>query len=170
MADALAAFSLAASILQFIDFSWRLLSKGKQIYKDGASIQSQHVEAALQRLQEFAINLRIRLRPPGSTNSNRTSNVSAESLILDTIAVNEHALDVIAENCGEIAAKLTKHLHAMKVQGTRRQRVWKSFHHAFEEVWGNKGIKQALDQLAAYKQEIQLHLLASLKVHRPPRP
>jgi hypothetical protein len=162
MSDPLTAFSLAASILQFIDFSSRLVSKGWQIYRNGASVQMQHVEAAVERLQEFVSNLQTELRP--SLDAVRASAGADERQILDAIVVNEHALDAIAEKCSRLAGDLAGSLQAVKARGSRRRHVWKSFRQALKESLGKDGIKAVLTKLERHKEEIQRHLLGSLKM------
>ena len=49
--EALAALSLAAAVVQFVDFGSRLVSKGQQLYRSGTLVENMEIEEATKRLR-----------------------------------------------------------------------------------------------------------------------
>ncbi|KAK0106604.1 hypothetical protein ONS96_004225 [Cadophora gregata f. sp. sojae] len=64
--EALAALGVAAAVVQFLDFSSKLISKGQQLYhsKNGALIENTEMEEASRRLQGLTETLQTSEEDP----------------------------------------------------------------------------------------------------------
>lgn len=72
--EALAAVSLAGNILQFIDFTSRLVSKGREIHTQGSLSEHSDLENVTTRLVEFNLELRESLKSKKSSTEGLTKN------------------------------------------------------------------------------------------------
>ncbi len=61
--DPLSALSVAAAVVQFVDFSAKIVSKGKQLYKSPGGVlrENEQTETVTKRLQNLAQNLKTSL-------------------------------------------------------------------------------------------------------------
>ncbi len=71
--EALAGVSLAANVLQFIDFTTRLVSTGVEIHKLGASSENGDLETITRRLVEFNHDARELLASRQPSNESPTN-------------------------------------------------------------------------------------------------
>jgi len=60
--EAIAGISLAANVIQFIDFSSRLVSKGKEIHENGSLSEQDDLENVTRSLAHFSHKLRESLQ------------------------------------------------------------------------------------------------------------
>lgn len=145
----LEALSLAATVVQFVDFASKLVSKGYHVYRsaDGALPHSLEMEAVAKDLS----HLTVRLQSRGSL-----SNPSA-------LTEDERALEELAEKCNEIATTLLSRLDKLKVKKEERHRGWKSVRQALKSVWNKKELDDLAQRLFSYRNQLQFSILLSLK-------
>ncbi|TVY24004.1 hypothetical protein LHYA1_G006937 [Lachnellula hyalina] len=149
--EALTALSLAATIVQFVDFSSKLLAKGHEIYVsvDGASIENNDLEAATKNLRDLSGRL----------------NVSAVSRRGDTVeATSEPEVELIqlTTKCSAVARELLTLLDHLKVQpGSNRK--WKTFQQALKSSLKQSQVDEIKSRLQAIRQELSLSVLVSLR-------
>lgn len=60
--EAIAGVSLAANVIQFIDFSSRLISKGKELHDNGSLSEKDNLENVARSLADFTHKLRDSLQ------------------------------------------------------------------------------------------------------------
>jgi hypothetical protein len=149
--DALTALSLAGTIIQFVDFSGKLLAKGHEIYVsvDGASIGNNDLEAAAKNLRD--LNERL-----------NASAVSRRGDVVDAISESEVALIQLTTKCSAVAEELLAVLDHLKVQGGSNRR-WKSFQQALKSSLKQGRVDEINSRLQALRQELSFNVLVSFR-------
>ena len=153
MAEAIAALSLAANIVQFIDFGSRVLSGGLKLYNRtpdsnglGSANDTKFIIQSLQRLIE---ELNQPLEQSDSTNE------------VPELSQTEIDLRNLAAQCMVIANELLKAIKNVELQGKGGK--WDSFRAALKQVLAEGKIEKMRQRLDAFRQEIILHILAFLR-------
>ena len=102
MLDPLTAISLASSVVQFVDFSVKLVSTGHELYEKGSLANNDEVERITQDLAHLAEELGAD-RPPSAKQP----------------SPDEIALQNLAGSCKELADEMMDVLKTLKVQKTK---------------------------------------------------
>jgi hypothetical protein len=98
MLDPLSAISLASAIVQFIDFGFKLVSEGIELYEKGTLTENEELELITSDLENLANNL-------GTSSSQ-----------LKTNSPDEKALQELAFRCNDLAIELLAILDTLKPQ------------------------------------------------------
>ncbi|KAL2068281.1 hypothetical protein VTL71DRAFT_16379 [Oculimacula yallundae] len=154
--DPLTALSLAGTVVQFVDFTTKVLAKGAEIHRslDGTLTENREVESITKDLLSLNKRLVTSIRRNGDGSVG--TKPSNKQLSLD-----EQALESIADACSDIARELLAQLEPLKLQGERKR--WKSLYKVLKSAWGKKEIDDLLERLDRYRDELELHLLVSIK-------
>jgi hypothetical protein len=138
--EVLAAIGLAGTIIQFVDFSGKLVSKTAEIYKSGAGalIENIDIETATNNLILLSTNL----------------HASADS-------ASGTALGKLCQSCGAVVQQLPSALDKVKAKGEYQK--WKSFRKALRSVWNKEEIAALEQRLARYTDEINFHVVLDLR-------
>jgi len=108
--DPLTALSVATSVVSFVDFGSKLLSKSRKLYKSSNGVLSEHVDLQIIALDiaTLAQGLRRKLpeHRPLSTPSKKGS----------AAVDDDGALDDMCRRCVEIASELLVQLEKLKVE------------------------------------------------------
>lgn len=139
--EPLVAIGLVGNIVQFVDFTSKLVSKTVENYHsaDGAFMENTDLETATNDL--LALNERIR------------SNTTIES--------TNPALASLCCSCCDVANELLTALTKLKVQGGKSK--WKSFGKALRSVWSKEKVLGIEKRLSSFRDEINLHILVDLR-------
>ena len=134
--DPVAALGLAGNIVQFVDFSCKVLQDTKSLYgsSTGASAENDVIETICKDL----INLNDALTAP-----------SEPGAIPDSMRS-------LAGNCKDVAAELLELLDKIKVHGANRK--WKSFVQALRSVWKKEQIEELVKRMERLRNETQFNL------------
>jgi hypothetical protein len=150
MAEAIAALSLAANIVQFIDFGTRVLSNGHSLYKSGSGRkvldENQEIKIIAQSLNQLV---------QGLTSSEASTNPSSG---VSQIEIN---LRKLAAQCSDIASELLRAVGKLDVQGKSGR--WDSFRTALKSVLAESKIEKIRQRLDKFRQEIIVHILACFR-------
>lgn len=140
--DPLTCLALAGNIIQFIDFTWKLLSESRAIYHSTTGSSDDHVVlgSIVRALHPLVANLTI-----------------------STTASDQ--LKEIATTCQEISAKLLKAVDTLEVEGQNNR--WKSFVLALKSVWKKDQITQLTVQLEMAQRQLNTHLLFMMRYQAP---
>lgn len=137
--EALAAVSLAGSILQFLNFTGDAISKSRQIHASVNGTLKEHddLETITTDLKDLSVRLQASAGPVDS------------------------ALERLCIRCQEIADELLKALESLCVKGkyTRSQSLRK----ALKVLWGKEKLKVLEERLALFRQELTLHVTVELR-------
>lgn len=139
--ETLAAIGLVGNIVQFVDFSSKILSKTRQVYQsaDGALSENIDTEHVTKHLAELSTALQA----------------SASS------SQGDPALEKLCESCNNVAKKLLKALEKLKVDG--RNGKWRSVRKALRSVWSKKEIDGIQKRLESFRDEMNLHIVVDLR-------
>ena len=142
--EALAAVSLATSVLQFIDFSAKIISKGNQYYKtgDGSCDEDKKLQAVGQNLETLSRDLKASMKPLTT---------------FSKLTQAEQALCDIASECENTGFKLKAAVDDLRKSGS--QTKWKSFRQALKSQWKRDEIEATLRELRMVREDLVIHLL-----------
>jgi hypothetical protein len=147
--DPMSALSLASNIVQFVDFSSKLVSKGCHIYHsaDGALPRNLELEVVATELSQLTKRLRHQDGP------NQPTILSDE----------EKSLQNMSDECIKIANELLDRLEKLKVKREARHRAWKSFRQALKSVWSKHDLDELSEKLQSFRDQLQFQILVSMK-------
>ncbi|KAF2114525.1 hypothetical protein BDV96DRAFT_522208 [Lophiotrema nucula] len=140
--DPFTALGVAGNIIQFLDFSCKLISKGKEIYTsgEGASAVSLEIEV----IHEDLCNVANALGPQ------------------HTISAQDIHLQQLAKACQDVAQDLLNTVRSLKVDPQAQHRKWKSFRQALKSVWKQSRIEDLEARLDSFRKQLTLHLVLSI--------
>lgn len=183
--DPLSALSVAGNIIQFIQFTTQVLSKGQEIYSSSSGLPAERSEigAVSQDFKSISQSIKRSL-------NTRQKNIIAEELFNKSVDIlsashelkeltdklnlsldgrqslctdeDDQALNTICDSCIEIAGELSDHLDKLKVRGQKYRR-WKSFRQALKTVWKKEAIDNLVKRLSLLRGQLEFHILASLR-------
>lgn len=145
MAEAIAAFGLAANIVQFIDFGCNFVSTVWSIYRKGRDGVGElfDLEKTTKDLQLVLANLQL---PPGNPDERTES---------------ERSLQELAEQCQNLATEMLSALR--QISNLDKPRKRDALKTAFRMIWKEDEIKSQQLRLERFKHHLTLHLLTSLR-------
>jgi hypothetical protein len=141
--DPISAVSLASTVVQFLDFGLKIVSKASDIYHSVQGAEIRNID--LGTVTESLVSLNRRVQ-------NRARRVRAYA-----VSEDEQALGVLTEECKQIGETLVAALQNARVQGAHRG--WKSMRQALKSVLGRDGIEELYDRLKQYREQIVVVLL-----------
>lgn len=139
--EAVAAFSLAGTILQFIDSGTKFVGLVRRLYQHKSDDDSEYVPLLKITENLDAILPELKSAENGSD--------------------REKSLGQLALDCRKTAAQLLAILRKVKTAGNSRKRD--ALKAAFRLVYKEDEIKSLQDQLSSFRNQLNLHLLLSLR-------
>lgn len=138
VADPFTALGLAANIIQFIDFTCKLVAESRTIYQsaNGASADSAVLKTIATDLSDLSAKL----------SSTQGSSVAGAEL------------GNLADECKSVADELHSALQRLQVKG--HDRIWKSFVVALREVLQKDRIEGISKRLGALQRQLNTRLLS----------
>ena len=146
MAEAVAAFGVAANVVQFIDFSGKILAEGYRLHKSQRVSPSKNEE-----LESIALDLQ-KLHDELQCPENETYQAPTP---------NDIQLQRLAEQCRDVCLELLAALEKMKVVDPPGK--WGSFRVALKTVWDESKIKSLQVRLDEARQELIVRILMSFR-------
>lgn len=137
--DPLTAVSLAGTIVQFVDFSSKLLSAGRELYKSTAGSLTVNDEIELVTSDLLAIIRKLR---PDET-------ISLE-------------FRKICDEAARLAQELLGRLDKLKVKEKDREK-WKTMKQALASVWSKDDITALFERLSRISDAIETRILLSVR-------
>ena len=139
--DPVAALGLAGNIVQFVDFSCKVLQDTKSLYKSttGASAENDVLEVICRDLIHLDNALTVPSAPEAIPDSMRS----------------------LASMCREVAGELLGILDKIRVHEPRQK--WKSFVQALRSVWKREQIEDLLKRMERLRNETQYRLQLMLR-------
>lgn len=146
--DPISALGAAAAILQFLDFSMKLVSKASEIKKsaDGVTVEHSHILTAADVIATQCHTLETVARGRKS---------SPDPL------PGEETLAALCEQTLLAAQTLQQALEGLRTTGTRS--TFKSFRAAIKSVWDKDRIAGMRSQLEEIRSQLMLSLLIVLR-------
>jgi hypothetical protein len=160
--DPFSALSVASSVVKFLDFSWQVVSKARDLNHsaDGVSIDHAQSEAAAKRLANLAEGMRASLQLGSATSA-----VSGNEFVLvfRHALPEDKAIKVLCTSCIELSNQLIDKFGKLRVTAGTKHRRWKSLRQALKSVWSKKAIDDIRQKLNSYRKELEGHVLLSLR-------
>lgn len=156
MLEPFTALSLAASVVQFVDFGSKLLIEGYGVYQsaDGASRKHREIEHLTSDLKVLSGRL-------AATYSSGTATLSAD----------EVALQELGGQSRDLAQELLDLLEDLKVKTTGVLRSWDTVKQTFRKVGKADKIEKMQKRLDRIRSQVNTLLLRIIRcVRRPPNP
>ncbi|CZR67814.1 uncharacterized protein PAC_17713 [Phialocephala subalpina] len=146
MLDPITALSLAGNIVQFVDFSIRVLGDAHELHKsaEGSLQENLDVETVAGTIRILQMKLRIQ------DNHNISGDGKAENL-----------LEGLCTSCDETAKELLEVLEKLKVQG--KKSPWKSIRQAIKSIKGKADIAEICARLNRFRETLELTILVDLR-------
>ena len=151
MLDPLTTLSVAAAVVQFVEFGGSLLAKSYEIHKstDGASVGNGELETTTKELQQLVHLLSQPLRSIESQDA--ALNDSSEALI------------ILAKQCSTAADEFLCTLCELKAAAGSSNKRWESFRKALKFYW-RKGRVEAMEKrLQGFRERLNFHVLVSMR-------
>ncbi|KAK0610378.1 hypothetical protein B0T17DRAFT_658185 [Bombardia bombarda] len=141
--EPLAALSVAAAIVPFVDWSREVVCKSKELYDsaDGVLKENLERETVAGRLKRLTEDLR-------ASRSSNQKNLSPR-------------LEQICQECTVISDELLMRLHLLKVPKGSEHRKWKTLRHALKSVWSKTEIDEMAKRLNGLRAELDTELLVA---------
>ena len=146
--DPLSALSLAGCIVQFIEFSTKLISTSHLLHTSTTGALVEHLE--LEAITNHLVELNGKIR------SSRPADDPDQPLSKD-----EGKIKDLCENCDAVASQLLATLNKLKVQGHNNK--WTSFNQALRTVWSSEKINTLRKRLLGYRAQLDTMMLMSLR-------
>lgn len=130
--EALAAVSLAGNILQFVDFSGKVISSSKQLYRsaDGSLVENSDSEKI-------------------------TKDLKALSEVIQQSGSSDPVLGELCIGCIAISGQLLHALEKLQVKGKHSRS--QSLRKALKSLWGKQAVR-SLEARMGYREQLILHL------------
>ncbi|KUJ15866.1 uncharacterized protein LY89DRAFT_97538 [Mollisia scopiformis] len=146
MLDPMTALGIAGNIVQFVDFSIKLLGDAHELHKsaEGSLQESLDVEKVAGTIRILQMKLRIQ----------DDHHVSGDDKA-------ENLLEELCTSCDETAKELFEVLGSLKVQG--KKSPWKSMRQAIKSIKGKATIAKICDRLNGFRETLELTILVDLR-------
>ena len=149
MAEALAAFGVAANVVAFVDFGTKVFAAGYSLRNSahGTLDANETNEQVTTDLAKVIDDL----------NQSIESSTTHRRLL----SPNETGLLDLAKQCEAAATRLLTALERLKVPGKHGK--WNSFNAALKTVWKEKEIEDMQRSIDRFKQQLILRILSSFR-------
>ncbi|KAF2119025.1 hypothetical protein BDV96DRAFT_643182 [Lophiotrema nucula] len=147
--DPLSASSVAACVIQVVDFGSKIVANGSEIYKSasGSSIDNTELQKTTKDLEDLTLELEKSLQ----------SDPSSAGLGSD-----EEAERQLGRECKAVAMELLAVLDRLKRGGQFSK--WRSYRQAFLSVWRKEQIDSLEKRLDRFRQQLVMRLLTALRI------
>jgi hypothetical protein len=147
MLDPLTAISLAGNVVQFVDFSSKVISKTRELIKSshGTTQEAYNAEIVIRDLLRLSEQLKDGLQA-----------VSAGPL-----PDEDETLKELCSGCIDLSGTMIRRLEKLKLgEGAGKRRA---FLHALKGVWSQKELESEEAQLATYRSQLEFRVLTSFR-------
>jgi len=140
--------TIAASVIQFVDFASRLVAKGVAIHgsSDGLTVGHQELEGLTDHLTADIKELEKSLQARGQNHELTSSEKVQEQMSID---------------CQRIATELLGALDQLKAKGPKTK--WKSFRQALKSTWHDEKVQALERRLDRFRQQLITSVLGTLR-------
>ncbi|KAI2632435.1 hypothetical protein GGR54DRAFT_583445 [Hypoxylon sp. NC1633] len=147
--EALVAVGLASNVLQFVDFTSKLVSKANELRKDAAFSEHRDHAAIAAHLRALAVNVKA----------------SAQSIVQasTTASLEEKTLQPVADGCCDLAAKLLKRLGDIGLLSTQNDSILRRGKVAWRWVWNKQEIDEIANRLHYFGSQLALHITYQIR-------
>ncbi|KAJ8068445.1 hypothetical protein OCU04_004001 [Sclerotinia nivalis] len=135
MLDPFSAVSLAAAIIQLVDFSSKVISSAAELHRSSSGALANNLELStiVSDLSALSNNLEARILHQGKHSCN----------------TDEQAIRSLASECKELSDKLLHDLDGLKIKGPHT--MWASARQSLRSLWKEAYISHMLKQLDGFR-------------------
>ncbi|KAJ8063153.1 hypothetical protein OCU04_008394 [Sclerotinia nivalis] len=151
MMNPLDALSLAGTIIQFVDFSSKVIAGANELYKFGAESLNVHQQLGLAVDDLSKLSKRL---------SDSYSDLCGNGV---KPAPADNSFICICKNATELSTELNNKLSSLKVTATGKRRKWQTLKQALKSVWSEKELMDLKNRLALLRDSIQMHIVVDLR-------
>ncbi|KAL2848761.1 hypothetical protein BJX68DRAFT_267612 [Aspergillus pseudodeflectus] len=148
--EALAALSLAGTIIQVVDFGWKIFTTTHELYKSTGNVtifqQCELVTADLHRITQRLEDYKL-----------QSSSKSPASATL----IDDDSLQTLLNESSDVTSKLLARFEKLRVHGKKTK--YKSFCQAVKSAFSESDIRGTMRQLSEMRSAIQMHLVVDLR-------
>jgi hypothetical protein len=141
MLDPITALSIAGNVVQFIDFGLKATSKAREIHRSATGALEENIDLEVVSTDLIAVLKNLEVQAGVTTGTD--------------------GLDDLCRRCTEAGNQLLAALTGFKVSG-KKSKV-KSARKALKSMWGKTRVEEMKKRLEGYRDEMQFHILVSLK-------
>ena len=138
--EAFAIIGLVGNIVQFVDFSSKLLTKSTELYQSNEGALAENIDTEIATNDLVLLN--NKLKDAATTTS-------------------DDALKRLCESCKSTANELLAALNKVRVNG--KQNRWKTIRQALRSVWSKEKIRELEGRLARFREELNLHVVVNIR-------
>ncbi|KAI9660993.1 MAG: hypothetical protein M1821_009320 [Bathelium mastoideum] len=153
---ALDALSIASAVVQLVDFTAKLVSRGYKLHHatEGTLLEWTDLDASARKMVQ--LNNAV-IDTFDSASKERDIYQSGGSIPIDS----ELNLRQVCKGCSEAAEKLVRALERLKSSGSRSK--WQSFRQALKSIWGKSLVDALRVELDNHRNTLDTTLLVSLR-------
>ncbi|KAF7925040.1 uncharacterized protein EAE98_007128 [Botrytis deweyae] len=151
MMNPLDALSLAGTIIQFVDFSSKVLAGTNELYKSGAEALAVHQQLGLVVDDLTKMSKRLSDSYWGLSGMGVVSTPSDDAFMF------------ICRDASELSIELSNKLNSLKLTATGKRRKWETVKQALKSVWTEKDLTALTNRLALLRDSIQMHIVVDLR-------
>jgi len=152
--DPLTAFSLAGTIIQFVDFGSRLFSEGRALYESTTGALTANEELELVLIDLRAIIAKLKKSPGHSAPDCHSVKTSS--------ADSRKTFEAICDGTLEVAEDLAARLDLLKVKNSKH-RAWESLRKVLKNAWSKSEIEDLKKRLASLKSALDTGLMMTIR-------
>jgi hypothetical protein len=141
--DPLTAIGLAGNIVQFTDFSIKIVGKAHHINKSASGLLPESADAEMVAQALISLNEKIKVTIPSPSTGTQL------------------VLQELCNGCDNVARELVAALEKLKVQGNRTK--WKSLRQALKSVLSKDRLDNISKRLADFRDQLSLNFLVTLR-------
>jgi hypothetical protein len=137
--DPITAIGMVGNIVQFVDFSCKVVSKSTELYRSGTGVlvENAHIKTVAADLSK--LNTRL----------------------MQSNTVGDKYFQALCEACSDVADQLLAALSKVEVSGEGRK--WQSVRKALRSIWSKEEIQQLVQRLASFRDEINLRITMGMR-------
>ncbi|KAK3319732.1 hypothetical protein B0T19DRAFT_270955 [Cercophora scortea] len=156
--EPLSALSIAATVVQFVDFTIKAILTAREIHKNGSSVSVAAIKKTTEELRSWVAGLTATQdNAPGVDENDITKGLKAayealQGIVTGCVATANELIDVL-EKLSPVQTSNSSSKHRSS---------WASIYVALNTIYKKEDIEAMVKQLESYRQEISLHLLAVL--------
>ncbi|CAD6449145.1 4abfa950-7b23-44be-8d1d-2c2621b25fc4-CDS [Sclerotinia trifoliorum] len=149
--EPLDALSLAGTIIQFVDFSSKVIAGTNELYKSGAESLNVHQQLGLAVDDLSKLSKKL---------SDSYSGLCGNEV---KPAPADNSFICICQNAIELSTELNGKLSSLKVTATGKRKKWQTLKQALKSVWSEKELIDLKHRLELLRDSIQMHIVVDLR-------
>jgi hypothetical protein len=137
--DPITIVGLVGTVVQFVDFSSKIVSKSTELYRSGTDALAENADIEITTKDLLKLNTRLK----------------------QSIPVGDTGFQTLCQSCCGVGDELIAALSKVKVDGKGRK--WQSLRKAIRSIWSKEDILQLEKRLASFRDELNLRITIGMR-------